>query len=242
MNYILTAIFSFSMIFSQEKGTQITIYWYEGNDSDYFIEKIDEELTEKQMKRRDLYVSRVYQEMDDKSHGFDIKYYSNGNKRYERMYYKGKRVGLHKEYYKNGPLKSEIVFKNNEKYGPYKLYHENGNIKQEGNYIKNYRDGEVYFYDKDGSKTVKEFNAVASLAFDDSFDNKWVEDFTSIDCDCDYVVYRKNYLTNFQWEEQYRELNWNHDSCLQEEISNSQYTDINGNIWQNKTLIECKRI
>jgi hypothetical protein len=227
LSLTIVGILFFSSVYSQQETT----YWYEGSD----LEITNEPLSEKRIKRQNLVLTKMYQELDGKYHGSYIMYYDNGNMRSHRMFLNGEKVGLHTEYYSNGVLKTEKAYKKGTQYGIYKSYYSSGKPKVVGNYVLGYKEGEFLFYDEDGVVTKESFNFATSYEFDSAFDDDWA---TSI-CDCDLVIYESNYLTNFQWKEKYREFDWNDSSCSDSQVSNNQYIDYLNRVWKTKTIIEC---
>lgn len=77
-----------------------------------------------------------------------IKYYENGNIRYEKIYEEDKRIMT--GYYENGNIKYQFYYKNKKLHrldGPaYIKYHENGNVKFKEHYINDKKYNEFEYY------------------------------------------------------------------------------------------------
>lgn len=59
------------------------------------------------------------------------------------------------------------------------------------------------------------------------------------DCNCTYVQYENNPMTNGVWEETYTS-NWDFYPCEVGVLDKSTFTDYEGDTWETKTKIECR--
>ena len=59
------------------------------------------------------------------------------------------------------------------------------------------------------------------------------------DCNCTYVQYDRNELTNGVWKETYTS-NWDFHPCEVGVLDKTTFTDFEGKEWKTRTNIECR--
>lgn len=82
--------------------------------------------------------------------GYQVYYYSNGNKLREFHYDKGVSIKESKTYYEDGSIKSVHPYKNDVLHGTVLTYYQNGNIKSAKKYVNDIQHGETIEYDENG--------------------------------------------------------------------------------------------
>lgn len=134
------------------KNEEVMVYLYNGLP--HSIGKVENNIYQgkhKVVDRSGLIRSELNY-LDDELDGYQLYYFSNGNKKEEFTYSKGIKNGPFKIYYFNGALMVEGNYNNDKVEGPYTSYHPNGGVFCKLFYRNGMQDGKNICYFPNGSK------------------------------------------------------------------------------------------
>jgi antitoxin component YwqK of YwqJK toxin-antitoxin module len=85
-------------------------------------------------------------------HGFERKYYANGQVSEEIEWSQNMKLGVWNQYFEDGAVKLKTTYSYNSLNGPYSFYWPNGNVYILGNFVDNKQHGTWSYFTDDGNK------------------------------------------------------------------------------------------